>query len=183
MTSDIRKVVDQVFRLVYVARNVAGYRSLEPFKDEVNQNYWILISNNFFDIAVLEWCKVFGSKGEATHWSSHVKDPDAFRAGLLARLSMSEADWVIYWEKIKSYRDQFVAHHDPKLANSAYPDLTPALSACFFYYEILIRELHLLKVFDYPDSLEEYFYNARSQFNEFSAIAYGSTKALKDHEH
>jgi hypothetical protein len=180
MSEDIRKVVDQVFRLVYVVRNVAYYRSLEPLKDDFNQNYWIHIFNNFFDIAVLEWCKVFGSRAEGTHWSNYVKDQEVFRKGLLGKIGMSEAAWQIYWESIKNYRDELLAHHQSSSKVSSYPELGHMLTACYYYYGILIKELRALKVYDYPDNLEEYFEKSFAQAESFSTVAYQATKELKE---
>ena len=178
MTSEIGKVVDQVFRLVYVVRNVAHHRSLEPFKDDFHQNYWILAFNNFLDVAVLEWCKAFGSKGDATHWSNNVADPEVFRAGLLVRLEISEGEWRTYWENIKAYRDEVVAHHVSASKVTHYPDFGYALHASFYYYDILIKQLRAFHVFDYPNSLEDYFEKSLAQATIFSELAYRSTQSL-----
>lgn len=180
VTAEIGKVVDQVFRLVYVARNIAHHRSLESFKDDFEQNYWILVFNNFLDIAVLEWCKAFGSRSEATHWSNHVVDPDSFRVGLLERLGISDEEWHAYWEHIKQYRDEVVAHHERASKVTHYPDFGIALRACFYYYEVLIKQLRVFHVFDYPDSLEDYFERSLEQALTFSGVAYGSTRSLKE---
>lgn len=180
MSAEIAKIVDQVFRLVYVARNVAHHRSLEPFKDDFNQNYWILVFNNFLDIAVLEWCKAFGSKAEATHWSKHVSDPDAFRAGLLQALRLSEEEWHTYWNGIKAYRDEVVAHHESASKVTHYPDFGVALQACFYYYKVLIKQLRMFKVFDYPECLEDYFEKSLAQARHFSDVAYQSTRSLTE---
>ena len=109
MTAHILELADQVFRLVFVVRNAAYHRSLHKYKDEFVQNYWILIFNNFLDIAVLEWCKVFGSNNDATHWSNKITKKDKFRAELLARLNYTESEWEAYWNNIKGYRDCVVA--------------------------------------------------------------------------
>jgi len=180
MNDKIPRLVDQVFRLVYVVRNVAHHRSLQKYKDEFNQNYWIIIFNNFLDIAVLEWCKVFGSRNEATHWSNHVKDQDTFRQELLSRLKLSQEEWGEYWESIKEYRDNAVAHHGYIPNGTDYPDFSYALVACYYYYEILINELRSLKVYDYPDDLEKYFNNSLAQATEFSNLAYQSTIKIEE---
>ena len=77
------KSSDHIFRLIYVIRNAANYRSLVKYKNDFNQNYWILTFNNFFDLAILEWCKIFGVDSEPTHWKTIVDDHEAFRTGLL----------------------------------------------------------------------------------------------------
>jgi hypothetical protein len=180
VSAEIGEVVDQVFRLVYVARNVAHHRSLEPFKDDFNQNYWIIVFNNFLDIAVLEWCKAFGSKAEATHWSKHVADPDAFRTGLLQALGLSNKEWHAYWDSIKTYRDEVVAHHKSASKVTRYPDFDIALQACFYYYKVLIKQLRMFKVLDYPDNLEDYFEKSLAQARNFSDVAYHATHSLTE---
>lgn len=180
MSAEIARIVDQVFRLVYVVRNVAHHRSLEPFKDDFNQNYWILVFNNFLDIAVLEWCKAFGSKGEATHWSRHVADPNGFRVGVLQALGLSAEEWHAYWDSIKTYRDEVVAHHESASTVTHYPDFGVALHACFYYYKVLIEQLRILKVFDYPDNLEDYFEKSLAQARKFSDVGYHATRSLTE---
>lgn len=84
---------DHIFRLLYVVRNAACCRSLNGYKDNFNQSYWILIYNNFFDITILEWCKIFGTYSEPTHWTTLVKDQNTFRQGLLATLNIKDSEW------------------------------------------------------------------------------------------
>ncbi len=180
MSDKILKVANQVFRLVYVIRNVAYHRSLHEYKDKFEQNYWILIFNNFLDIAVLEWCKVFGSNKDETHWSNHIKDKEEFRKQLLYRLNLSQEEWNKYWNSMKSYRDHVVAHHEHDPNITSYPDLNHALISCYFYYEIIIKELRLLKSYDYPDNLEDYFQDTLSKANIFSKTAYSSTLLIED---
>ena len=139
-----------MFRLVYVVRNVACHRSLPEFKSRFCQNYWILIFNNFLDMVVLEWCKVFGSRSEPTHWSSHIKEQNTFREGLLKRLGLSKEEWETYWDSVKDYRDNLVLHHKRN------PNVT-----------------------HYPN-LEEYYQRCLAQMSEFSYVAYQSTMEIKE---
>jgi len=67
MSMNKGQLVDQVYRLVFIVRNIAFHRSLLPLKDELDHNYWIFVFNNFLDMAVLDWCKVFGARSEETH--------------------------------------------------------------------------------------------------------------------
>lgn len=180
MNAKILDLTNQVFRLVYVVRNISYHRSLEKHNDSLEQNYWIIIYNNFLDVAVLEWCKVFGSRNNATHWSKNVIDQDAFREGLLARLQITQQEWEEYWEQIKGYRDKYVAHHEFSPKISQYPDFNYALVSCYFYYEILIKELRLLNVYDYPDDLKEYYNNSLDQAKELSDVAHASTLNINE---
>lgn len=183
MTDNILNIANQIFRLVFVVRNVAYHRSLLKQKDNFEQNYWILIFNNFLEIAVLEWCKVFGSNTDTTHWTNHINDEAGFRSNLLKRLNLTQPEWDNYWQEMKNYRDKVVAHHeyDPKITN--YPDFSHALESCYFYYEILIKELRLLKCYDYPDNLEEYFNRSLKQAEKISETAYDATRNIKEDEY
>ncbi|MBA3016795.1 MAG: hypothetical protein KJ550_07865 [Proteobacteria bacterium] len=55
MTQFEEKYSEHIFRRLYVVRNAANYLSLMKYKDDFNQDYWILVFNNFYDTAMLEW--------------------------------------------------------------------------------------------------------------------------------
>ena len=58
--------------LVYLVRSAAIKRALTAVDAKPRLNFWRLIYGNQLDVAVLEWCKIFGSDGEATHWKGVV---------------------------------------------------------------------------------------------------------------
>jgi hypothetical protein len=181
MTTDIHKVVDHAYRLVYITRNVAHHRSLNSFRDDFNQTYWILISNNFLDVAILEWCKVFGSTSDATHWTSNVLDRAAFRTGLLEKLKVTKDEWIAYRERVKTYRDKVIAHYDNNSTVIDHPDFCLALKACFYYYDMLISQLKRGSIStSYPESLDDYYEESLAQAKVFSETAYKATKSLDD---
>jgi hypothetical protein len=99
---------------------------------------------------------------------------------MLKRLGLSEAEWNAYWENIKNYWDQMVAHHQSKSDVSHYPDFDYALIACFYYYEILIKQLRVFRVYDYPDNLEDSFKKSLAQAENFSNVPYRATKGLEE---
>lgn len=169
---------EHIFRLLYIVRNAACCRSLKDFRDDFNQSYWILIFNNFFDFAILEWCKVFGAYSEPTHWTRLVNDHDSFKQGLLARLGLNNSEWDSYGKYIRDYRNNFIAHHkkDPKITN--YPDLDNALEAAFYYYEWLLYKLDGLGIQQQPESLKDYYEYCLDQSKRFTEKAYSITKEL-----
>jgi hypothetical protein len=134
----------------------------------------------------LEWCKVFGSSNEPTHWSSHIpiEEQDTFRKGLLKQLSLSNEEWKTYWNSVKDYRDNHIAHHQRNSNVIHYPNLDHALIACFCYYHFLINELRMLKINGYPnnlpDNLEEYYQRFLAQVAKFSRVAYRSTMEIEE---
>lgn len=102
-----------LFRLVHLARSAEMKLVLTVVDPEPRLNFWRLIHGNQLDTAVLEWCKVFGSDGEATHWKKIIPatDHNQFRSSLLASLGISADVWATYWNEMKAYRDNLVAHH------------------------------------------------------------------------
>lgn len=170
-----KTIEDHLFRLVYVVRNAACYEALSQYKDEFEQNWWILIYNNFFDIAILEWCKVFGTDSEPTHWKNLIADHDAFRQGLLSALGTDQASYAAYWETMMSYRNELLAHRFTNPSVKNYPTLDFALKSSFYYYSILIKMLKR-----YPDDLKDYYDRSFRQAVKFAELSYHSTKALKE---
>ena len=41
-------------------------------------NFWATVSNNFLDMCVLDWCKLFGERDGNYSWKRIFTDPDAF---------------------------------------------------------------------------------------------------------
>jgi hypothetical protein len=108
-------LTDTINVLVSLVRNVRSRRELHAACPEPHLNFWRVIYGNITDMAVLEWCKLFGSDDEENqpiHWKNIAPDPDSFRTALFSRLGIYESKWRSYWHEMKSYRDQSVAHHD-----------------------------------------------------------------------
>jgi hypothetical protein len=172
------RIIDHIERLLYVARNTACFRALLKYKDELNQDYWIMIYNNFFDIAILGWCKVFGGDIEPTHWKRIVDDHSHFRQNLLTALKVDQSDWETYWKDIKDYRDKFIAHHiiDPNITH--FPSLDIALKSSFYYYSWLVNKLELFNIYYVPDDLKDYYDDYLIQISRFAEISYLSTQNI-----
>jgi hypothetical protein len=169
------QILDHIERLLYVIRNAACYRALSKYNDEINENFMKMIYNNFFDMAILEWCKVFGADSEYTHWKTLVKDHISFRQELLKSLEISQFDWEAYWKDIKNYRDKFIAHHQRDLHRTHYPRLNIAVKSSFYYYyKWLIIKLNQLNIYllDLPDDLEDYYEDFQSQASKFAEVSF-----------
>ena len=174
------KSSDHIFRLIYVVRNAANYRSLLKYKDDLKQNYWILIFNNFFDSAILEWCKVFGTDNEPTHWKTLVSNHDSFRKGMLNRLGLDESKWKTYWTEVRDYRNNIITHFQKTPKVKHYPSLENILSSTFYYYEWLVSSLKDYGISQEPENLNEYYYRCLEQAKKFTENAYISTKRIKE---
>ncbi len=179
MDSFSEKTSDHIFRLIYVIRNAANYRSLVKYKNDFDQNYWIQIFNNFFDMAVLEWCKVFGTDSEPTHWKTIVNDHASFRKSLLSCIGLDESGWSKYWREVKDYRNNIITHFK-KIPDLHYPSLDVIINSTFYYYGWLQTELDKRGIIQEPKDLEDYYHRCLKQAEVFSKKAYNSTKDFKE---
>lgn len=67
-------------------------------EDSVSKPLWILFSNNCLMMAVVEWCKVFGSEhNNKTHYTTCIDKLDGIEETV---------------EKIKDFRDRYISHYD-----------------------------------------------------------------------
>jgi hypothetical protein len=171
-----------LFRLVHLARSTEMKHALTEVDPNLHLNFWRLIHGNQLDIAVLEWCKVFCSDAEATHWKKIVPptNHDQFRDGLFSAVGVTADEWAAYWNEMKAYRDNLVAHHIELNRVANYPVLDLALKSSFFYYSYLIKELRSLGETKYPDDLQIYCGAFESQAREIAAAAVASTAAIKE---
>jgi len=171
-----------LFRLVHLARSTMMKRALTKVDPNPSLNFWRLIHGNQLDIAILEWCKIFGTDGEPAHWKTIVAPANhvQFRDSLFGAVGVTADEWMAYWNEMKGYRDNLVAHHIElhKVAN--YPRLDLALKSSYFYYSYLIKELRSLGETRYPDNLQSYCEAFESQVREIAAMAVASTSAIKE---
>lgn len=177
-----KELTNHLFRLVNLARSAEMKRALTAVVPEPHLNFWRLIYGNQLDIAVLEWCKVFGSDGEATHWKKVVptENHDQFRDKLFEATGTTPEEWAAYWNDMKTYRDCQVAHHIELSPDANYPVLDLALKSSVFYYGYLINELRSLGETRYPDDLQSYCDAFESQARAIAATAIASTAAIEE---
>lgn len=160
-------------------KNIAYHKLLLEYKDDLYQNYWIFSLNNFLDVAILEWCKIFGNNSQRTHWTNYVDEDDDFRRDMLKHINISSECWESYWNDVKNYRDTEVAHHESNPDRDRYPDLEIALRSSIYLYQYLINELRVLKISDHPDDLSEHYQVILDENRELVAAAYNATNNLK----
>ncbi|MCC7310656.1 MAG: hypothetical protein IT510_05360 [Sulfuritalea sp.] len=147
--------------LASCARSVALKRVLAQVAPEPHLNFWRVIYGNLTDIAVLDWCKLFGSDAESTHWKNIVpiEDHEQFRAALFAHCAITKSEWEAYWNEIKTYRDTHSAHNDiDKLGGDGrHPVFDIALKSAFHFYRHIIQELRGRGDRRYPEDLATYY--------------------------
>lgn len=171
-----QSIKNQMEILVEVVRCIQLKRALSEVDPEPPLNFWRLNYGGLMDLAVINWCKIFGSNAEPTHWKGVVDDTQAFRTQLLNYLSIDFGIWEEYWNHMKKYRDEFVAH---RLSNSIvdrYPDLEIASNSSYFYYSYLSK---LLDDETIP-KLNEYSDRFYGQSLEIAKVALNATKDIRE---
>lgn len=138
-----RERLRRVFILcVNFARNLGYMRGASKNKDvwasprHPLSDFCITSYNNFLDICVLEWSKLFGDKKGEHYWGAIVTDPVKFEKELLQHLGVDTAAFEAYRLEVRAYRDKFVAHLDSELRVDI-PSLDLAWRAVGFYYDFL----------------------------------------------
>jgi hypothetical protein len=128
----------------------------------------ILICNNFFDIALLNWSHLFGNLNDDLHFKKVLSDPESFKSTIQTKLSMDQAGWENHWKSLRDFRDQRVAHLDP-VKSTTVPGLDIAFKCICEYYDVAIKELEAQQQTLYLDS-----YNSLQEFVERNVDDYSS---------
>lgn len=135
------------------------------------------------DLAVIDWCKIFGSREEDTHWTKLVPNTDhvVFREGLLRAIEMNEDQWSEYHGQVKGYRDEFAAHQDLAPSTKHFPKLDTALTAAYYYYEdYLYREWVAIDGnLPYPPDIRQYADRYKAELARATRLAAEATKSLE----
>ncbi|KTD33930.1 hypothetical protein Lmor_1912 [Legionella moravica] len=131
---------------VYFTKNYAYYKA--GFDEKIlidKNNFWITTQNNFLDMAVLEWSKLFlKPTNNKYYWTKIVRDKDNF-GKKFNKFNLSY---------IETYRDKFVAHLDDKTIMNI-PKFDSAYDlVCSLYNDIYpqLEDTHNL-----PENLNEYY--------------------------
>jgi hypothetical protein len=101
-------------------------------------NFWRTASNNFIDICVLEWCKLFAERKGKHCWLHVVADPVNFRGKLLQHLGLDGTAFEREVEAMRHYRNKFLAHLDSEHRMSI-PSLEIAKEAVWFYLDYVVQ--------------------------------------------
>ena len=138
--SDLTKR-DRLRRVVllccHFARNLAYYRAWH--KRPTNGNYsqiLVTIDGNFLDMAVLEWCKLFGDKKGNYYWGRVVSSQN-FEEEMLENLGVTTDQFADYIDEMRKYRDKFLAHLDDELVMNI-PNMDQAKMPVEFYHDYLV---------------------------------------------
>lgn len=134
---------EEILNIIFsVIRNVCIHRAINQ-NGPMEQNFWRVTSGSAMDVAVVDWCKIFGNDvptSNPSHWKNVLSSADhaAFRSELYL-LAGSEAKWLAYWAGMKNYRDTMAAHLDEVNKRPAkFPHFDLALDSATAYYDRLM---------------------------------------------
>jgi hypothetical protein len=184
MMAERRKRLEETVEvLASLIHCIQLHRALVAINSAPDLASWLVIYNALFDTAVIEWCKLFGSDDEdhqPTHWKHIVKDHDAFRAELSQKLCITWSEWVAYWDEMKKYRDNAVAHLSTTRRDiPIFPNYDLALRSAEIYYErVAAISLDEFGFQPFPVEIEKYSQAFSADASEFARTAVGATGSL-----
>lgn len=135
-------------------------------------NFWPLVQNAIGEGACLFWGHLFGNKKDDFHYSKffgleEVEQADLkfsldkVKARLLNRISMNDSEYEVFWNEVKSCRDQFIAHRDSKGVDIIFPriDLCREMAEELrdIFYEIVCKWLEETKIDSKIEKLKRYY--------------------------
>jgi hypothetical protein len=146
-----------VLLCAHFTRNTAYYRAGHDRLTKGSPEFCITIDGNFIDVAVVEWCKLFGDRSGKHFWAKVVSQPLRFELEMLSHVGMTASEFAAYVSKVRRYRDKFVAHLDD-LAVMDIPFLDTARAAVEFYHsQVVKREAADGDLVGLPADLAEYY--------------------------
>jgi hypothetical protein len=141
----------------HFARNCAYYRAgWNGRKTKATNEFWVTVQNNFLDISILEWLKLFGDHNDKHHWKKIVNDRDSFKNTMLTSCGITEAELNSCRKSFKEYRDKFIAHLDSE-ETMHIPELNNSLALAKYYYTYVATELGASGLLNLPDDIERYY--------------------------
>jgi hypothetical protein len=148
----------------HFSRNVAYYRAAKRGRTpRVDTPFWRTVSNNNYDLCVLEWCKLFADRRDPHHWRNVLKSAGTFDRELRGRLVLSARDFDYYVTAVRRYRNKFVAHLDSDRVMNL-PRLDIATNAVAIYYERMVTgEVPKKTAASFPDDMDRFYRACRDE--------------------
>ena len=167
--------------LVAIVRGVGIKRALVFVEPDSALNFWRFINGSMLDVAIIEWCKIFGTDDQETHWKKQVPEVkhERFRKDMLLYMKTSEKEWTSSWKHFTHYRNNYAAHNNTAVAGGKYPELDIILKSSFYYYSYL-RGSALKSNIKLPKCLETYYENFLEQAISISKLAIEATSNVTE---
>jgi hypothetical protein len=129
------------------ARNYANYKAINAVKHPLinKHNFWLVAESNAYDMAVIEWCKLFGNDSEKTHWkNSGVSGIHDLKKQLLPKIGMTEIEWADYRKQLLDYRNKNATHVDLDGWQRNYPYIQNSIELVYASYDLFVDHNRLV---------------------------------------
>ena len=177
----VERLTNAINVIVGFVREVQTLRALRDAGVPA-QTFWRVLNNSTFDMAVINWCKLFGSDDQAhqpTHWKNIAPDEQKFRNELLAAIGVSWSEWVSYRYEVKHYRDNSAAHHSVERKHiKTFPRYDLALKAALHYYAAAVHQIRVEcgVPYEHP-TLDQYMADFYEQALRSAQLATNATRS------
>jgi hypothetical protein len=108
-------------------------------KSKLRDEFWTLTIDAHLFHATINWCMVFGSDKEPTHWKRLVNQSKnhirTFGKGLLQKTGLDKNRWNAYWHHMVSFRNRFAVHRELEAYQEPVPYFDTALAVAYYYDE------------------------------------------------
>lgn len=134
---------EQADILFSYTRSYAYYEVINSKIDLLSSfNFWIHTRNTHLLYAIIEWCKIFGTDRNESHWKKIFKKEskyfeNAVRERILNKAEFSGAEWNDYWKKLCDFRNEYCAHRNPD-SQIPVPFMDKSFKAASAYFEFII---------------------------------------------
>ena len=139
---------DRLRRVVFLccsfARNVAFYSAgmsehARPLMsiDHPQVAFWRQVNGNFFDMAVLDWCKLFVDRDGRQNWRKIVSKIENFESNLLVDCRVNKDEFSDIIKQFRHYRNKYLAHLDDE--ETIIPFLENARPFVTFYHRYIVE--------------------------------------------
>lgn len=150
----------------YICDFLKDYKSSESASNNL-QDWSVCICETFYDKVVSNWCALFGTDNEETHYSKLVLDEiirnklseilksslnirGKIRNKIFEAVAMNEMDYLKYWDNVVKYRNEYLVHrvHNPgKVVKGIikYPKTLPMKRSLLYLYYLLVQ---IIKSYD-----------------------------------
>lgn len=171
-------------QMIHVSGNGIQYIYYKKFFDTLadrisvnNQEWFILTLNGYYDLAVYNWCMIFGTYSEPTHYQKLIEyknikkylccilscetvDKEIFKNHLLDCIGLSESEYVQVHKNIIDYRNRYLAHrvnHPSEINDNdlVFPELNVIKQALEFFYLLLVQIINFFP--DTPDKNNRHY--------------------------
>ncbi len=163
--------IRRTFQLTnYCIANIAAYRVNWQSENNVrhqrvDSDFWMRANSAFFDMAVIEWCKLFSDNNGKHHWSLTFPKKQEWKNLLLRHMQLDEDAYDFELHKIRSYRNSYVAHLDePK--SMTYPLTEFMLKSSEFLYDSIKTSEHTKRsIGAVYESANTYYLRLMNEYN------------------